>query len=98
MVKFLTDELLERLKDTHFPIERRGDFIKSTKDEVLRELGRVGFDEIYVQEDYLEAFQRGRHVVTVCRSGNMYYVRSEIRERKIGTLTALALVLLAGMK
>ncbi|MFB0560047.1 MAG: hypothetical protein ACETWM_02260 [Candidatus Lokiarchaeia archaeon] len=98
MGNFLTGDLLESLSDTPFPIERRADFIKSTKNEVLKELGGIEFDKIYVRGDYLEAFKKGRHVVSVVRSGDRFYVRSEMKERKIGTLTALALVLSAGIK
>lgn len=98
MSKFLTADLLESLKDTPFPIERRADFIKSSRNEVLRELGGVEFDEIIIRGDYLEAFQKGRHVVSIVRSGDRFYVRSEMKERKIGTITALALVLSAGIK
>ncbi|MGQ9719774.1 MAG: hypothetical protein ACUVXA_00430 [Candidatus Jordarchaeum sp.] len=98
MGEFLTMDLLNALRDTPFPIERRADFIKSSRDEVLKRLGGVEFDEIVVREDYLEAYQRGRHVISVVKSGNLFYVRNEMKERKIGTLTALSLVLSAGIR
>ncbi len=98
MGKFLTADLLESLKTTPFPIERRADFIKSTKDEVLKELGGIDFDEIIVREDYLEAFKKGRHVFSIVKFRDKFYVRNEMKERKIGTLTAIALVLSAGIK
>ncbi len=98
MVVFLTADLLDSLSDTPFPVERRADFIKSSKDDVLRELGRVEFDEIIVREDYLEAYKKKRHVISIVKSGKFFYVRNEMKERKIGTLTALALILTAGIR
>lgn len=82
----LTSALLDETRSTYFPVETTDQWVKTTKEEILKLLGNIDFGAIIVSRDVIECYVQDIHILSICRREEDFFVKDE---REEGTPSSL---------
>lgn len=92
----LTESILNAIKDTYLSIEDKEEWMKIPKEKLIKLFGDIEFDEIIASRDIIECYINNKHILSICRKNNNFYIKSEISSLQFESPETLANILKRG--